>query len=57
MNLVATAMAMDRSVENERFSENFLVYFQMLVQIEAVLIDAHEKTIQSLEEAPGRPNL
>lgn len=50
-------MAMDRSVENERFSENFLVYFQMLVQIEAVLIDAHEKTIQSLEEAPGRPNL
>ena len=49
MSLVATATAMDRSVDNERFSENFLDFFQMLVQIEAVLIEVHEKTIQSID--------
>jgi len=52
MNLVATATALDRSVDNERFSENFLVFFQMLVQIEAVLIDAHEEAIQSIDLIP-----
>ena len=52
MSLAATATALDRSVDNERFSENFLVFFQMLVQIEAVLIDAHEKAIQSIDLIP-----
>lgn len=51
MSLVATSTAMDREVDNERFAENFLDFFQMLVQIEAVLIEAHEKTIRSIDEA------
>ena len=49
MSLVATATAMDRSVDNERFAENFLGFFQMLVQIEAVLIEAHKNAIQSID--------
>jgi hypothetical protein len=51
MDLAATATALDRSVDNERFSENFLGFFQMLVQIEAALIEAHQNAIASIDQA------
>lgn len=50
MDLAATATALDRSVDNERFSENFLSFFQMLVQIEAALIEAHQKALASIDK-------
>lgn len=53
MSLVATATALDRSVDNDRFSENFLGFFQMLVQVEEVLIEAHENAIRSIDQMPG----
>lgn len=53
MNLAAMATALDRSVDNERFSENFTDYFQLLVQIEAVLIEVHENAIRSIDLIPG----
>jgi hypothetical protein len=45
MSTSATATALGTSVDNDLFSQNFLAYFQMLVQIEATLIDAHRKAI------------
>jgi len=45
MNMSATATALGTSVDNDLFSQNFLSYFQMLVQIEAALIDTHKKAI------------
>ncbi len=51
MDLAATATALDRSVDNERFSENFLGFFQMLVQIEEALIEAHQNAIASIDQA------
>jgi hypothetical protein len=51
MDLAATATALGRSVDNERFSENFLGFFQMLVQIEAALIEAHQNAIASIDQA------
>lgn len=49
MDMAATATALGSSVDNELFSQNFLTYFQMLVQIEAALIDAHQKAIESID--------
>jgi len=54
MSLAATATALDRSVENDRFSENFLVFFQMLVQVEAALIKAHEGAIGSIDQTTSK---
>lgn len=48
MGMAATATALDRSIDNDRFSENFLGFFQMLVQIEAALITVHENAIESI---------
>jgi hypothetical protein len=48
MSLTATATAMDTTVNNERFAENFLGFFQMLIQIEAAMIEAHEAAIESI---------
>ena len=53
MSLAATATALDRSVDNDRMSENFLGFFQMLVQIEAALIKAHEDAMKSIDLAVG----
>jgi hypothetical protein len=53
MNLAAVVTALDSSVDNERFSKNFLAYFQMLVQIESTLIEAHQKAIESIDSGPG----
>lgn len=51
MNVAATATALDRGIDNKRLAENFLPYFQMLSQIEAALIPAHERAIASIEKA------
>jgi hypothetical protein len=50
MNVAAIATAMNNEVDNERFSENFLEFFQMLVQIEAALINGHEQAIESIDK-------
>ena len=56
MSLAATATALDRPVDNDRFSENFLGFFQMLVQIEDALITAHQEAIGALDrEAAEQP--
>jgi len=49
MGLAATATALGSSIDNDLFSQNFLSYFQMLVQIEAALIDYHQKVIESID--------
>jgi hypothetical protein len=49
MDMAATATAMGTSVDSDLFSENFLSYFQMLVQIETALIEAHQKAIESID--------
>ena len=49
MNLAATATALDRSVDNDRLSENFLSFFQMQVQIEAILIETHQNAIAAID--------
>lgn len=51
MSLAATATALDRPVDNDRYSENFLVYFQMIVQVEDALITAHEDAINAIDHA------
>jgi hypothetical protein len=51
MNMAATATALDTTVDSERFSQNFLTYFQMMVQIEEVLIDAHKSAISKIGES------
>lgn len=51
MNMTATATALDTAVDNKRFSQNFLPYFQMLVQIEEALIDAHKNAISKIDES------
>ena len=51
LNMAATATALDSSVDNDRFSQNFLSYFQMLVQIEAVLIETHQKAMDTVDQA------
>jgi len=48
MGMAATATALGNRIENDRFSQNFLVYFEMLVQIEAALIEAHKSVIESI---------
>jgi len=48
MGMAATATAMGETVDNDLYSENFLVYFQMMVQIETALIDAHKQAIASI---------
>lgn len=48
MGMAATATAMGETVDNDLYSENFLIYFQMLVQIEAALIDAHQQLLDSI---------
>jgi len=50
MNVAATATALDRGIENNRLAQNFLPFFQMLDQIEAALIPAHEKAIASIDK-------
>lgn len=49
MSLAATATALDRTVDNDRLSENFMGFFQMLIQIEAALIKAHEDAMRSVD--------
>jgi hypothetical protein len=49
MSMAATATALGSSIDNNLFSRNFLSYFQMLVQIETALIDAHQKVITSID--------
>lgn len=49
MDMAATATALGTSIDNHLFSQNFLSYFQMLVQIEAALIDAHQEAIESVD--------
>lgn len=49
MGMAATATALGTNVDNALFSQNFLSYFQMLVQIEAALIEAHQKAIESVD--------
>ena len=49
MGMTATATALGNSIDNNLFSQNFLPYFQMLVQIEAALIDSHQKVITSID--------
>lgn len=49
MGMAATATALGTSIDNDLFSRNFLAYFQMLVQIEAVLIEAQNKAIESID--------
>lgn len=49
MDLAATATALDTSVNNKRLSENFLGFFQMLVQIESALIEAHQNAIAAID--------
>ena len=51
LNMAATATALDSSVDNDRFSQNFLSYFQMLIQIEAVLIETHHKAMDTIDQA------
>jgi ABC-type proline/glycine betaine transport system permease subunit len=51
MDMAATATAMGTSVDNDLFSVNFLTYFQMLVQIETALIEAHQEAIESIDQA------
>jgi hypothetical protein len=51
MNMAATATALDTTVDSERFSQNFLTYFRMMVQIEEVLIDAHKSAISKIGES------
>jgi hypothetical protein len=48
MGMAATATAMGTTIDNALYSENFLAYFQMLVQIETVLAEAHQSVIESL---------
>jgi hypothetical protein len=50
MGMAATATAMGTTIDNALYSENFLVYFQMLVQIETVLTEAHRNVIESLDQ-------
>jgi hypothetical protein len=50
MDMAATATAMGTTIDNALYSENFLVYFQMLVQIETVLTQAHRNVIESLDQ-------
>ena len=50
MDMAATATAMGATIDNALYSENFLVYFQMLVQIETVLTQAHRNVIESLDQ-------
>jgi hypothetical protein len=54
MNVAATATALDRGIDDKRLAENFLPFFQMLNQIEAALIPAHEKAISSIGQAVGQ---
>lgn len=54
MSVAATATALDRGIDNTRLAENFLPYFQLLTQIEAALIPAHEKAIASIDQATGQ---
>lgn len=49
MNMAATATALDKAVDDKRLSENFLPYFQMLVQIEGALTDAHKNAISTID--------
>ncbi len=51
MNMAATATALDAAVDNKRFSQNFLPYFQMLLQIEEALTDAHKNAISKIDES------
>jgi hypothetical protein len=48
MNMSATATALGSSIDNDLFSKNFLGYFQMLTQIEAALINEHQKSIEMI---------
>lgn len=50
MGMAATATAMGTTIDNTLYSENFLVYFNMLVQIEAALTEAHQTAIESLDK-------
>lgn len=50
MGMAATATAMGTTIDNTLYSENFLVYFNMLVQIEAALTEAHQAAIESLDK-------
>jgi len=51
MNMAATAAALDTAVDNKRFSQNFSTYFQMMMQIEEILIDAHKNAISKIDES------
>ena len=50
MNMAATATALDKAVDNKQFSQNFYTYFQMMMQVEEVLIDAHKNAISKIDE-------
>lgn len=50
MNMAGTASALEGSINNDIFSRNFLAYFQMMVQIEAQLMDAHQRALTTIEQ-------
>jgi hypothetical protein len=52
LQVLATATAMERDMETindaNLFARNFIGHFQLIVDIEAALIDAHIRVLESL---------
>ena len=56
LSVLATATATSQSIEDindaNLFAQNFLGHFQLIVDVESVLIAAHQKALAALEERP-----